>query len=86
MCSPLSLEGDKSVCFAWGMENTHMLRDGELRSGLFLSAKVRGRERSVCVRLPSPPQNSIYHLSELQWREVNPLFLRKQSDGGRHWD
>lgn len=58
MYSPLSLEGEKSVCFAWGMENTHMLRDGVLRSGLFLSAKVRGRERSVCVRVPSPPKKT----------------------------
>ena len=80
--SPFLLEGGgKCCCFAWGMENAHMLRD--LTSCLFLSAKVRGEERGVYVGCHLKAASiTCLNCDPLQWREVNPLFLRKRSHPG----
>lgn len=80
----LKREGN-AVCFAWGAENAHMLRDGKLRS--FSPGQSQGQGK-LCVwkvcHLKAPFINCL-NCDHLQWRKADPLFLRKQSNGGLHW-
>lgn len=80
----LKQEGD-AVCFAWGTDNAHMLKDGKLRS--FSPGPSWGKGKlcvwKVChLKALFITCLNCYHL---QWREVDPLFLRKQSNRGLHW-